>query len=152
MVAAILRCLTGYLVACLAAAVVEVSFVLPPYELVGAEADRLTAAGIWLLLASWQTAVFAAPFAAILIAVAEWRGLKSPFYYVGVGFGIAALGFLAQLSGIGFDQPVKVTLYVAAAFSVAGIVGGLVYWPLSGRKAGHRGWRDRTKSPYVASQ
>lgn len=152
MVAAVLRCVSGYLAACVAAAVVEVSFVLPPHELVGAEIDRLMAAGIWLLLASLHTAIFAAPFAAILITVAERRGLKSAISYVGVGFGIAALGFLTQLPGIGFDQPVKVILYVLAAFSVAGVVGGLAYWLLSGRKAGHRGWRDRTKSPYVATQ
>lgn len=145
MVAAVLRCLSGYIAACVAAAIIEVSFVLPPHELAGAQADRLTAAGIWLLLASLHTAIFAAPFAAIMIAVAEWRGLRSPMYYAGVGFGIAALGFLAQLSGIGVAQPVKVILYVLAAFSFAGIGGGAVYWLLSGRKAGQRGCRAKSR-------
>ncbi len=152
MVAAVLRCLSGYIAACVAAAIIEVSFVLPPHELAGAQADRLTAAGIWLLLASLHTAIFAAPFAAIMIAVAEWRGLRSFIYYAGVGFGIAALGFLAQLSGIGVAQPVKVILYVLAAFSIAGIVGGAVYWLLSGRKAGQRGCRKRAKSRDAATQ
>jgi uncharacterized membrane protein len=152
MVAAVLRCLGGYLVACVAAAIIEVSFVLPPHELLSAGIDRLTAAGIWLLLASLHTAIFAAPFAAIMIGIAERRGLKSSLYYVCVGIGIAALGFLAQLSGTGAVQPVKVTLYPLVAFSVAGIVGGAVYWFLSGRKADQRGWRIRAATRDVATQ
>src|SRR5690606_5619003 len=46
MLAALLRCFAGYLVACLTAGLVQVFFVLPPHELVFAGADLLSAAGI----------------------------------------------------------------------------------------------------------
>lgn len=152
MIATVLRCLAGYVIACMAASVVAVSFVLPPHELAGQGLDRLTAAGIWLLLATLHTAIFAAPFAAVALAVAEWRCLTSPIYYAAAGFGIAMLGFLAQISGAGLPQPLMVTLYVLAALSVSGVIGGFVYWMLAGRGAGRRGWRGRTKAAHTALQ
>jgi hypothetical protein len=137
MIATVLRCLASYIIACMAASVVAVSFVLPPHELAGQGLDRLAAAGIWLLLATLHTAIFAAPFAAVALAVAEWRCLTSPIYYAAAGFGIAMLGLLAQISGAGF--PLIVTLYVLAALSASGVVGGAVYWMLAGRRAGRQG-------------
>jgi len=151
MVAAILRCLAGYLIACFAAATVQVSLVLPPHELLGAEAERLTAAGIWLLFATVHTAIFAAPFAIVMIALAERRNISSFIYYAAVGLGIAAVGFLAQFRGPGLGQPQEVILYVLAAFFSAGVAGGLVYWFISGRKAGRRGWGE-TRSCHAAMQ
>lgn len=139
MLAAIFRCLAGYLAACVAAGLVQVSFVLPPHELVLAGADRLTAAGIWLLLATLHNGIFGAPFAILAIVVAESRSLKSPFYYAAAGFGISMLGFLAQISGHGFDQPMNVLLFLLAGFTAAGVIAGLVYWRLAGRRAGRCG-------------
>ncbi len=141
MLAALLRCLAGYLAACLTAGVVQVFFVLPPHELVFAGADLLSAAGIWLLLATIHSAIFGAPFSIIALAIAEWRQLKSPIYYAGAGFGIAMLGFLTQITGYGFAQPLTVTLYLLAGFSCAGVAAGVAYWLVAGRLAGRRGWR-----------
>lgn len=143
MIGAVLRCLAGYILASLAAGFVQVAFVLPPYELVGASADRLTAAGIWLLLATLHSGIFGAPFALIALMVAEWRCFRGPIYYAATGFGMAMLGFLAQISGHGFAQPMMVLLYVLTAFTLAGVSAGLVYWLVSGRKAGARGLRLR---------
>lgn len=138
MIGAVLRCVAGYILASLAAGIVQVAFVLPPHELISTSADRLTAAGIWLLLATLHSGIFGAPFAIVALAVAEWRCFRGPIYYAAAGFGMAMLGFLAQISGHGFDQPVMVLLYVLAAFTLAGIVAGLVYWLVSGRSAGVR--------------
>ncbi len=141
MLATILRCFAGYLGACLAAGLVQVLFVLPPHKLVFAEVNLLTAAGIWLLLATVHNAIFGAPFSAIALAFAEWLQLKSPIYYAGAGFGIAMLGFLAQITGRGLAQPVAVVLYLLAGFITAGATAGLVYWLIAGRLAGRRHWR-----------
>lgn len=143
MIGAALRCLAGYILASVAAGLMQVAFVLPPYELVGADADRLTAAGIWLLLATLHSGIFGAPFGLVALVLAEWRRFRGPIYYAAVGFGIAMLGFLAQVSGQGFEQPTKVLLYVLTAFTVAGIGAGLIYWLVAGRKAGERGLRLR---------
>lgn len=141
MIGAVLRCLAGYILASLAAGIVQVAFVLPPHELIGASADRLTAAGIWLLLATLHSGIFGAPLALIALALAEWRCFRGQIYYMAAGFGMAMLGFLAQISGHGFEQPTMVLLYVLTVFTVAGISAGLVYWLVAGRKAGSRGLR-----------
>lgn len=132
------RCTAGYLLASTVAGVVQVSFVLPPFELVAADSDRQIAAGIWMLLAALHSGIFGAPFALVALAVAEWKRAASPIYYLAAGFGIATLGFLAQISGHGFEQPLSVILYVLAAFLTAGLSAGLVYWLISGRHARRR--------------
>lgn len=141
MLAAVFRCLAGYVVACIAAGVIQVFFVLPPSELVFAGTDRLTAAGIWLLLATLHSGNFGAPFATIALVVAEWRRLRSPIYYAAAGFGISMVGYLTQITGHGFEQSVAVILYLLAGFAAAGVTAGLAYWLLAGRHAGRRGKR-----------
>jgi hypothetical protein len=152
MLAALLRCFAGYLVACLTAGLVQVFFVLPPHELVFAGADLLSAAGIWLLLATIHSAIFGAPFSIIALAVAEWRRLKSPIYYAAAGFGIAMLGFLTQITGHGFTQPLPVTLYLLAAFTCTGVAAGTAYWLVAGRLAGRRGRRKLEHELDAATQ
>lgn len=131
-----LRCVGGYLLASIACGVVQVSFVLPPLELITADTDRQIAAGIWMLLASLHSAIFGAPFALVALLVAEWKRLVNPIFYIAAGFSIAVLGFLTQISGYGFEQPLSVILYVLAAFLTGGMSAGLVYWLVSGRHAG----------------
>ncbi|MCL4767823.1 MAG: hypothetical protein KJZ80_16470 [Hyphomicrobiaceae bacterium] len=136
MLAAIARCTAGYVLACAVSGAIQVAFVLPPLELVGAGPDRLAAAGIWALLATLHSGIFAAPFVLVGLVLAELKGLRSPAYYAAVGFGIAALGFLTQMTGHGFEQPIIVTLYVLTALVSAAVGGSLVYWLVSGRHAG----------------
>lgn len=132
------RCTVGYIFACLASGIVEVAFVLPPLELAGAATDRQIAAGVWMLLAALHSGIFAAPFALVALSLAEWKGFRRPPYYLATGFGIAALGFLGQISAQTFEQPVMVPLYVLLAFLSAGLGAGLVYWLVSGRHSGEQ--------------
>ena len=125
MLAAVFRCLAGYVVACIAAGVIQVSFVLPPSELVF----------------TLHSGIFGAPFATIALVVAEWRRLRSPIYYAAAGFGISMVGYLTQITGHGFEQSVAVILYLLAGFAAAGVTAGLAYWLLAGRHAGRRGKR-----------
>lgn len=138
MLAAIVRCTAGYVLACAVSGIIQVAFVLPPLELAGAGSDRQMAAGIWATLAAVHTGLFAAPFALVAMVIAEWRGFRDLTYYLATGSGIALLGFLAQLLGGGFEQPVMVTLYVLAACLTAGVGAGLVFWLAAGRRAGKR--------------
>ena len=137
-VAAVIRCLTGYVLACIAAGLFQVAFVISPIDLLTADADRLTAVGIWLLLAVLHTGSFAAPFALIAIAVAEWKAITSRGYFAGIGIGIGIIAFLAQAPVRASDQPLKVTVYILAACIASGLVAGLVYWLVAGRLSGRR--------------
>jgi hypothetical protein len=135
-VATLARCLVGYAAACSLAGAVQVAFVLPPTDLLYAGSEVLAAAGLWTMLAAVHTGVFAAPLAALAIAIGEQRRIRRAGYYAALGIGIAALGFLAQLVGVGFGQPLTVMGYPLAAFGASGLAGGLLYWLIAGRTAG----------------
>ena len=136
MACTVVRCVLGFVLACVAAAAVQVSFVLPPSGLIGANHDGLTAAGIWLLLASLHSMVFAAPFALAGLIWAERRRIRHWSYSVSVGIGIALRGLLAQLVFLGTGQPRTVLVYMLLASLAGGGLGGLVYWLAAGRRAG----------------
>ena len=133
----LLRCLAGYLLASAIAGIIQVSFVLSSLDLAASGSDRWMAAGIWMLLAAFHSGIFGAPVAIAALAIAEWKGIYRPAYYVATGLSIAAAGFLAQLSSA--QQSIGVSLYVLAALSTAGASAGFVYWLASGRRAGK--WR-----------
>ena len=79
--------------------------------------------------------------ALVLIAVAEAMRIRS-FLYYGVGGGLVGLAsyfgsdISSRLENTTDVTPVGHVLQLAAA---AGIIGGLVYWVIAGRKAG--AWR-----------
>jgi hypothetical protein len=81
--------------------------------------------------------VFSAPFALIAVALGEWQGIRSWLYYVLAGIGIAGAGFFAQYTGEP-DGATIVNDYALRAFLVTGVVAGLVYWAVAGRRAGGR--------------
>jgi hypothetical protein len=138
MLLAALRVLLGFAAACLAAGLVQVAFVITPADLAGLEpaamAERLRGAGMLWLLAATQSAVFSAPFALVAAALAEWQGIRSWIYSAVGGIGIAMAGFLTLLAGESGGQTV-VNGYALAAFLATGLVAGLVYWAVAGRKA-----------------
>jgi hypothetical protein len=155
MFATLLRVLFGFLIACLIAGFVQAGFVMTPVELYSLPEnvmyDRLGDAGILALVAATQCAVFAAPFALIAAAVGEWQGIRSIFFYTFIGLAIALGGFTALYASEVNGQASIVNGYAITTFAVTGIVGGLVYWLLSGRLAGEPEDEELDLAPPIAS-
>jgi hypothetical protein len=139
MLLSLLRVVFGLIVAWLSAALVLVLFVITPAEIAGLEpaamGERLMGAGILALLAATQMAIFSAPFALLLTGFGEWREVGSWLYYAIGGIAIAMAGFLAQRAAETGEATI-VNDYALRAYLAAGFAAGLVYWLVSGRKAG----------------
>lgn len=137
---ALARVLGGFGLACLAAGLVKVLFVMTPVQLAGIPNSAFpTTAGdmsVLVLLAATHTAIFSATFAFVATGVGEWLSLRSPLYYVTGGAVIAILGFFAQYSSEAGGQPTIFNAYALAAFLTAGVIAGLVYWGAAGKHAG----------------
>jgi hypothetical protein len=132
--------LFGYILACVAFAIVIVSFVFTPAELVSLPSnvatDRLSMAGTHVLLSATQVAIIAAPLAIVAVLIAEWRGIRKWPYYAAVALMVAVVGFLAQYVSELQGQPTIVNNYALVAFLCGGLVAGVVYWLVVGRTAG----------------
>lgn len=133
----LLRVVFGFLIACLAAGLVQVLFAVTPTELVNANDDRLGVALNWGLLSATQIAVFAAPFALLAVIISESQGVRSFAFHALVAMAIAVGGF-----GLIFatESPTEATIvnsYAMAAYLTSGFIGGLTYWLFAGRRA-HR--------------
>ncbi len=143
MIVRVIQVLVGYGIACLAAALTLVLFVYTPAETLampsGMRADRLAEAWRFTLAVTPHVATFSAVFALLGVALAEARSIAGWSYYVLVGIGIAVAGFLMQHFSEGPGQPTILQNYALVAFLVAGAVGGLVYWYVSGRYVRRRG-------------
>ena len=155
MIGTLLRVLFGFVVASLVAGLVKVGFVMPPTEVLALPEnvmyDRLGDAGILSLAAATQSAVFAAPFALVAAAIAEWQGLRSLLYYLTIGLAISAGGFVALYAAEIENQPSIVNSYAMTAYGLSGLVGGLVYWLLAGRFAGDSSYEDDLAPPTMSS-
>lgn len=140
------RILLGYVLAVLAAGVVQVLFAMPPAALLDLSGDalagRLSLLGIYSLAAATHTAIFALVFALVAIALAEWQAVRSATYYLMAGLAIALAGFLAQYASENATQPTIVNTYAMLAYVVAGLSAGLVYWAFAGSRAGGRSAPD----------
>jgi Na+/melibiose symporter-like transporter len=134
----VLWVLIGYLVACIAFALVLVAFVFTPAELASADADRFSMAGFQLLASSIQVIMFAAPLALVVTAIAEWRGTVDWIFYALAAMLIAGVGFLAQYASELQGAPTIVNNYAFTAFMTGGFVAGVIYWLMAGRSAGGR--------------
>lgn len=137
------RVLFGFLIACIAAALTTLLFVVTPGELVGWMSlddggERFARFGLLWLAASTQNVLFSAPFALVAVIVAEWLGQRDWIYYANAGLIIAVLGFLAQWASepTGQNWSVVNSSYPLVAFLATGFVGGFVYWMWAGRHAG----------------
>jgi hypothetical protein len=147
MIGGLFRVLFGFIVACLVAGAATVAFVITPADIATLPAelrpDRLSSAGTLSLLAATHSAIFAAPFALLVIAVAEWRCIRSWVYYAIVGILIALGGFGAvYLNEVG-GQPSIVNTYAMRAYLAVGFLGGVAYWFAAGRRAGGRRGDER---------
>lgn len=137
------RVLFGFLIACIAAALATLLFVVTPAELIGWMSlddggERFARFGLLWLAASTRNALFSAPFALVAVIVAEWLGQRDWIYYANAGLIIAVLGFLAQWASepTGQNWSVVNSSYPLVAFLATGFVGGFVYWMWTGRHAG----------------
>jgi hypothetical protein len=140
MIGSVLRVLFGFVLACLVAGLAKVLFVIPPTELVSLPEDKLMdeleTVGILALAAATQSAVFASPFALVGVLIGEWQRLRGWLYYALVGMLIAGVGLLAQSISETTGQPTIVNAYALGAFLAAGLLGGIAYWLVAGRRAG----------------
>lgn len=134
------RVLTGFIVACLAAGLIQVLFVATPKELaalpVSAFQDQARTAFELSLLTATHFALFSAAFALIAAGIAEWLGVTALGYWLAAGTGIAILGFIAQYSSEVAGQPSIFNNYALQAYLTAGFFGGLVYWLVAGMHSG----------------
>jgi hypothetical protein len=136
MLGAILRVLVGLVLACLAAGVAKVVFALTPGTLLAASDELLGRALEWVLLTATQSALFASPFALVAAAFGEWLSVRSLSYYVIAGIAVALAGFVVQYQAETAGQLTIANTYAFTAYLTAGFVAGLVYWVVSGRRAG----------------
>ena len=134
------RILIGFAAACLAAGITIVLFVLTPSEIAGlppdVAGDRIGKALELAIAFAVQAALFTAPFALVALALGEALRRRQWTYYAIVGLIMAGLGIYAQRSTEGLGQASIANNYALTAFLTAGFVGGLVYWLVSGRRAG----------------
>ena len=126
----VLRVLTGFLIACIAAALTKVAFAHNVGELGTIPAVRP-------LLIATHVAIFASPFALVAIAIGEWQRIRDWVYYALSGIAISLAGLAAQYSSES-STPLATILnsHAAKAFLTAGFIGGVMYWLFSGRHAG----------------
>lgn len=134
------RVIIGFALACLAAGIAIVAFVITPGELANLSGDafdnRLAEFFSLSLRAGTHAAIFAAPFALILAAIAEWQSLRGPTFYIFGGLAIALAGFLAQHWSETAGQHTVLNDYAIRAFLATGLFSGLAYWLVAGRSAG----------------
>ena len=135
MIISVLRVLVGFALACVAGALVQLAFATPN-DVMTDDVDKLSWSGEQILLAATHSAVFSAPFALVAAAIGEWQSIRSWVYYALSGIAIAIAGFIALYSGETGGANSIVNNYALAAYLCAGIIGGLVYWLISGRNAG----------------
>lgn len=138
----LLRVLSGYVLAMLAAGTTQVMFAVPPTSAAD-PASWWNFAGVLILAAATHIAIFSLIFAFVAIAIAEWLGRDTWTYYVLTGLAIALGGFFAEYASENAAQPTIVNNYALVAFATTGAVAGLVYWLV----AGHRAQRVRRAAP-----
>jgi hypothetical protein len=140
MIRTLLRIIAGIVLACLAAGLVLVMFVITPAQLAaapgGAGLERVGQALVLALLAATHATIFAGAFALITAAIGEWFSIRALPYYLLTGSAIALLGFLAQFSSEAGGQPTIFNNYALQAYLTAGFFGGLAYWLVAGQHAG----------------
>jgi hypothetical protein len=132
MLRSVLAIVAGYVAACLAAGATQVLFVLDP-DGVFATREAALAAVLLVAMAATQAATFAFPFAVIAIGLTEAFGFRGWLTYAVTGIVIALCGYWTVLAG----EPPGATLgntVALRAFAASGVVAGLVYWAVAGRR------------------
>ncbi len=156
MIAATIRTVFGFLLACFAGAMTQVLFVITPADLYALPADergqQIGFAGLIALSAATQAALFAAPFALVAILLGRLFDFRGWAFYVFAGLLIALAGFLAIYISETGQGPTIANSYAIAAFAFSGIIAGYVFWVIarprdSGAGPSYRGSEPRTSEP-----
>ena len=100
MIAALIRILFGFLLACLTAAFITVCFVITPADIMAASTSErlveLANLALLSLVTATQYVIFSAPFALIAILIAAINRIRDWIYYAIAGNAIALLGFITH--------------------------------------------------------
>ncbi len=136
MFSTIFRVLFGFILACFAAGLTTVLFALGTPDISSGDPDRITKMLELVALTATHSAVFAAPFALLSVAVSEWQAVRSWFYHAITGLAIATAGFAAQYFSETPGTASVANQYPLMAYAVTGLIAGLVYWIFAGRRAG----------------
>ena len=128
---------SGFVLASLAAAVTLVLFAYAPADLASLRSElsgeRLSEAGLFALIVTPHVAMYAALPALAGLIFAEVRRIAGWPYYALAGIATAAAGFLVLNLSAAPGEAGLLSGYALAAFLTSGLIGGLVYWALSGR-------------------
>ncbi len=151
MIAALFRILFGFLLACLAAAIVLVCFVVTPADILASPpGERLAEVGnasLLALLTAIHIAIFSAVFALVAIIIAGFNRIRDWIYYAIAGNAIALVGFMAQYFSESPGSATIVNTYAFIAYALAGFIAGLVYWYVAGRRFGRSQNTERATNP-----
>jgi len=150
MIARVLWVFLGLVLAFLAAGLAIVLFVDTPLELLAAGPDKAAESGLLALAAATHSAVFAAPLALATVILGERRRFAGVLFYVVAGILIAAIGFLVEYWAQEGDAASIANTYAVLAFLVSGLVGGLIYWLVAGRRAGRGATKEGRESAWSA--
>lgn len=151
MIASFLRSVFGFLLACFGAAATKVAFVITPIDILALEPsaglELFARAGVLMLAVATQSIIFAAPLAAIIIVLGHLYRIRGwPFYVFG-GLLISLIGFATLFATESSGHPTIANAYAAAAYTFAGMIGGYLYWAVSGRLAGSK--EERVRPDFV---
>ena len=141
--ARIMMMFLGYVMACIAAALVlTLGSLGPDWSEVtaqfGAQPPGVESAALWSVTAMAAIVIFVVGFLPVLLAIAlaEGLALRSAVIYGVIGAALA----LAMAYGLDFagyiTGPDDHLGHNTEVFAAAGIAGGLVYWLFAGRNAG----------------
>lgn len=142
----IMMMFVGYMLACIAAALVLTIATLTPGRLewneffatFGINSPHAQSTALWIVVALGAFVVFVIGLLPVLlvIALAEGFAIRSIVLYGALG-GALMLAMIYGLDFAGFVAPVVGDVArEREVFAAAGIAGGLVYWLCAGRNAG----------------
>lgn len=132
----IMRVLFGFVLACLAAGLTKVVFAFGFDPFINGNDEQVGRMLEYTALTATHHVLFAAPFALVVAAFGEWLSIRSWFYYSLAALVISLAGQSAIYTGEVAGQATIGNQFAVTAYAVTGLVGGLVYWLLAGRKAG----------------
>lgn len=128
---AIWQILAGFALACITAALLAL--------IIDRSSGALALNGLIprLLLSALDLAVWAFPGAIIAICISEWLGLRSALYHLLAGAAVALLGVALKYGGVPVGLISGTGTGWRAPILTMGVLGGLAYWGMRGRFAGH---------------
>jgi hypothetical protein len=131
------------IVACIVAGIaLAIGVIAPDWTLIDSDPFERVAFFVTSFFATGIIGATALVPALLLIAVAEIMRLRSSLYYAAAGAVVGLASYFGSNVDLRLENTTNVTpifhpLQLAAA---AGIVGGLAYWLIAGRRAGR--WRE----------